>query len=181
MAWPHRLAYLRIWRCCPGSRQAHTVEEAFVLLSHRDRKVGASGFCAVGGEEASWIQQPLLRLNIYKPCEGVYLLLLNFLIPGRDVSVPPSLERRKNWLINVCKTPKREALCKCHGWLLLLSLSKENQTMSSLWAQLDLWGETENSTLRAQELLLDGLCKHSRPVFAACPELRLPYCQFFLL
>lgn len=48
------------------------------------------------------------------------------------------LERRKNWLMNVCKTAKREALCKCHGGLLLFSLSMEHKTMFCIWAQPDL-------------------------------------------
>lgn len=43
-----------------------------------------------------------------------------------------------------------------------------------------IFGE-ENHILRAQELLLDSLCKHSMPVSAVCPELHLPFSQFFLL
>lgn len=87
----------------------------------------------------------------------------------------------KNWLNNVCKTAKREALCKCHGRLLLFSLPKEHQTMFCIWAQPDLWNETENCILKIQELLFNSLCKHSQPVFAVCPELHLSYSQFFVL
>lgn len=43
------------------------------------------------------------------------------------------------------------------------------------------WSETENCILKIQELLFNSLCKHSQTVFAVCPELHLPYSQFFLL
>lgn len=90
-----------------------------------------------------------------------------------------SLERHKNWLNRVCKTAKKEALCKCHGGLLLFNLLKEHQTVFCIWAQPDLRTETENCILKIQELLFNSLGKHSQPVFALCPELHLPYSQFF--
>lgn len=93
----------------------------------------------------------------------------------RDVLAFPSPGKHKNWLIKVYKTPKVEILCKCQAWLLLLSLSKEHQIVSSLCAQLDLQGWNRELHLNAQELPLDGLHRHSRQASAMFPELLLFY------
>lgn len=156
----------------------HTQRRKHLYCSHAER-----GRCGL----AMWVQLGLTKPEFSSLCWDLNSLSLvkvfshsfsiSSFLEGMFYFLLPWRDTRIDWLISVKHQRKKQ----CVNATVDYRYSAFQRSMSSLWAQLDLWDKTENCILRAWELLLDSLCKYSMPVYAVCPELHLPYSQFFLL